>query len=148
MRKKHQCDIWITQRVLSFSLCAPGVVLTFRLRHISQVVCYIFFPFRVFCFCSLKHRNEFGFPHVFYCCFELACWATWETLGHLAMLRVTSHPDNSRFDTHKTSSAKLHSLYTRVSMAAVSCCRLSPFPALHCGITMALQHVFSQFWVT
>lgn len=129
------------------SLCSRCCFNLSSSSHLTGGLLHLF-SFQGFLLLQFETSEQVWFPTCLYSCFELAFWATWETLGHLAMLRMTSLPDNSGFDTHNTSSAKLHSLHTRASMAAVSCCLLSPFPALHCGITMALQHVFSQFCVT
>lgn len=43
MRKKDQRDIRVVGRVLSFSLCAPDVFLTFRL-HLTGGLFHLFFP--------------------------------------------------------------------------------------------------------
>lgn len=91
MRKKDQRDSRVVGRVLCFSLCAPDVFLTFRLHHISQVVCSIFFFFPSLQF---KTPELLSFP-TFLLPLSAKCWATLETLGHLATLRMTSHPDTS-----------------------------------------------------
>lgn len=129
------------------SLCSWCCFNLYSPSHLTGGLFHLF-SFQSFLLLQFETSERVQFPTCLYSCFELACWATWETRGHLATLCMTSHPDNSALETQNTRSTKLHVLSTKVSMAAVSCCLLSPFPALHCWITMTMQHVFSQFCMT